>query len=215
MLKAGTPEKVDQEPIGTGPFQLVNYQKDAVIRYKAFPEYWGGKAKIDDLVFAITKGAARLAKLKANECQVMIAPESGRSHRDQGRPQLNLLEQAGLNVGYLSMNFTKPPFDKKEVRQAVNMAINKADIMKEVYQGAGQPAKNPIPPTIWSYSEATKDYDYNPDGQGDAQGRRRRISRPAVVDAGVAPLQPQCQAHGRDDAVRSRQGRHQRQARFL
>src|SRR6185369_14207039 len=39
MLKAGTPEKVDQEPIGTGPFYLVQYQKDAVIRYKAFPQY--------------------------------------------------------------------------------------------------------------------------------------------------------------------------------
>ena len=66
MMKAETPEKVDQKPIGTGPFQFVNYQKDAVIRYKAFPDYWGGKAKIDDLVFAITKEpAARLAKLKA------------------------------------------------------------------------------------------------------------------------------------------------------
>ncbi|MDH4061406.1 MAG: ABC transporter substrate-binding protein, partial [Aquincola sp.] len=54
MLKAGTPEKIDQEPIGTGPFMLVQYQKDAIIRYKAFPEFWGGKAKIDDLVFAIT-----------------------------------------------------------------------------------------------------------------------------------------------------------------
>ncbi len=49
MLKAGTPEKIDQEPIGTGPFMLVQYQKDAIIRYKAFPEFWGGKAKIDDL----------------------------------------------------------------------------------------------------------------------------------------------------------------------
>ena len=37
MLKAGTPEKIDQEPIGTGPFSLVQYQKDAIIRYKAFP----------------------------------------------------------------------------------------------------------------------------------------------------------------------------------
>ncbi|MEZ0307848.1 MAG: ABC transporter substrate-binding protein, partial [Ramlibacter sp.] len=44
MLKAGSPEKIDQEPIGTGPFFLVQYQKDAVIRYKAFPQYWGGKA---------------------------------------------------------------------------------------------------------------------------------------------------------------------------
>ena len=41
MLKAGTPEKIDQEPIGTGPFYLVQYQKDAVIRYKAFPRVLG------------------------------------------------------------------------------------------------------------------------------------------------------------------------------
>ena len=50
MLKAGTPEKIDQEPIGTGPSYLLQYQKDAVIRYKAFPEFWGGRAKIDDLI---------------------------------------------------------------------------------------------------------------------------------------------------------------------
>ncbi len=54
MLKAGTPEVIDQEPVGTGPFQLVAYQKDAVIRYKAFPDYWAGKQPIDDLIFAIT-----------------------------------------------------------------------------------------------------------------------------------------------------------------
>ena len=44
MRAAGTPDNIDQNPVGTGPFQLVNYQKDAVIRYKANPDYWGGKA---------------------------------------------------------------------------------------------------------------------------------------------------------------------------
>ncbi len=44
MLKAGTPEKVDQDPVGTGPFSFVTYQKDAVIRFKAFDGYWGGQA---------------------------------------------------------------------------------------------------------------------------------------------------------------------------
>ena len=75
MLKAGTPEKIDQEPVGTGPFYLVQYQKDAIIRYKAFPEYWGGKAKIDDLIFAITPDASvRWAKLQKGECHVMPYP---------------------------------------------------------------------------------------------------------------------------------------------
>ena len=88
MLKAGTPEKIDQEPIGTGPFYLVQYQKDAVIRYKAFPQFWGGKAKIDDLVFAITPDASvRWAKLQKGECHVMPYPESGRPRRDPQGPE--------------------------------------------------------------------------------------------------------------------------------
>ncbi|VDY62751.1 Dipeptide-binding protein [Shimwellia blattae] len=65
MLKAGTPEKVDLNPIGTGPFQLLQYQKDSRILYKAFPGYWGTKPQIDRLVFSITPDASvRYAKLQ-------------------------------------------------------------------------------------------------------------------------------------------------------
>ena len=163
MLKAGTPEKMDQEPIGTGPFSFVAYQKDAAIRFKAFPDYFRGRAKIDDLVYAITKDAtARYAKLKANECQVMIGPNPADLPAMKADAGVTVMEQAGLNVGYLSMNTTKPPFDKKEVRQAINMALDRDSILKEVYQGAGQKAKNPIPPTIWSYDDSVKDYPYDP-----------------------------------------------------
>jgi dipeptide transport system substrate-binding protein len=164
MLKAGTPEKVDQEPIGTGPFTFVNYQKDAVIRFKANPDYWGGKPKIDDLVFAITKDpTARYAKLQKNECQVMVAPNPADLAAMKANADVNLLSQAGLNIAYLSFNVTKPPFDKKEVRQALSMAIDKAAIIKDVYQGAGQGAKNFIPPTIWSYNDSIQDYPYDPE----------------------------------------------------
>ena len=63
------------EPVGTGPFTLESYEKDAVIRYAADRDYWGSKPKLDKLVFAITPDAAvRWAKLKANECQVMPYP---------------------------------------------------------------------------------------------------------------------------------------------
>ncbi|HUR42579.1 MAG TPA: ABC transporter substrate-binding protein [Aestuariivirga sp.] len=160
----GTPEQFDQIPVGTGPFMFVDYQKDAVIRFKAFDGYWGGKAKIDDLIYAITPDpTARYAKLKANECQVMIAPNPADLEAMGKDEAITLLQQPGLNVGYLAMNNEKPPFDKKEVRQAINMAIDRDAILKEVYQGSGQKAKNLIPPTIWSYNDAVKDYDYNPE----------------------------------------------------
>jgi dipeptide transport system substrate-binding protein len=164
LMDKGTPEQFDQIPVGTGPYTFVDYQKDAVIRYKAFDAYWGGKAKIDDLIYAITPDpTARYAKLKADECQMMIAPNPADLEAMSKDESINLMQQAGLNVGYLSMNALKPPFDKVEVRQAINMAIDRDSILKEVYQGAGQKAKNPLPPTIWSYDDSTVDYEYNPE----------------------------------------------------
>ncbi len=164
MLAAGTPEVIDLEPIGTGPFALVEYQKDALIRYAANPDFYMGKAPIDDLVFVITPDAAvRYAKLKAGECHIMPYPNPADIEAMKGDADLTVLEQEGLNVGYLAMNTQKKPFDDVRVRQAVNYAINKQSIIDAVFLGAGKAAKNPIPPTIWSYNDAVEDYAYDPD----------------------------------------------------
>ncbi len=178
MLKAGTPDMVDQAPVGTGPFQLVAYQKDAVIRYKAHPDYWAGKAKIDDLIFAITPDASvRYEKLKAGECHVMPYPNPADIESMKGNSDLVVMEQEGLNVGYLAYNTQVAPFDKVEVRKALNMAIDKQAIIDAVFQGAGKIAKNPIPPTIWSYNEATVDDPYDPEA-----------AKKMLADAGVTDL---------------------------
>jgi dipeptide transport system substrate-binding protein len=163
LMKKGTPEQFDQIPVGTGAFSFVTYQKDAVIRYKANPDYFAGKPKIDDLIYAITPDAtARYAKLKANECQIMVAPNPADLDAMSKDADINLMSQAGLNIGYMAMNAQKPPFDKVEVRKAIAMAIDRGAILKEIYQGAGQQAKNPIPPTMWSYDESTVDIPYDP-----------------------------------------------------
>lgn len=164
MLKAGTPEKLDQEPIGSGPFYLVQYQKDAIIRYKAFPQFWGGKAKIDDLIFAITPDASvRWAKLQKGECHVMPYPNPADLDAIRKDPNVTVLEQPGLNIGYLAYNTTKKPFDDVRVRKAFNMAMNKQAIIDAVYLSTGVAAINPIPPTMWSYNKSIKDDPYNPE----------------------------------------------------
>ncbi|WP_339780976.1 ABC transporter substrate-binding protein [uncultured Thalassospira sp.] len=164
MLEAGTPEQVDLLPVGTGPFQLVQYQKDAVIRYKANPDYWEGPAAIDNLIFAITPDSTvRYQKMKAGECHVMPYPNPADLKAMDADPSINLMSQEGLNVGYLGYNTKKEPFTKTEVRKALNMAINKDAILEAVYQGAGSKAKNPIPPTIWSYNNDIVDDPYDPE----------------------------------------------------
>ena len=162
MMKAGTPTEFDQKPIGTGPFVFVNYQKDSMIRYKAHPTYWQGRAKIDKLVFSITPDpSVRYAKLKAGECHVMPYPNPADLALMKKDAAVNLMEKEGLNVGYLGFNTEKAPYDNIKVRQALNMAVNKAAIIDAIYQGAGKAATNPLPPTIWSYNETIKDYPYD------------------------------------------------------
>ena len=163
MLKAGTPEKIDQEPVGTGPFALVQYQKDAIVRFKAHPAYWAGKAKIDDLIFSITPDASvRWAKVQKAECHVMPYPNPADLDSIRKDAQVQVLEQAGLNVGYLAYNTTKKPFDDVRVRKAINMAIDKAAIISAVYLGTAVAAVNPIPPSMWAYNKAIKDDAFNP-----------------------------------------------------
>lgn len=165
MMKAGTPEKVDLEPVATGPFQLVQYVKDAVIRYQAHPDYWRGKAPLDKLVFSITPdNSVRYAKLKAGECHMMPYPNPADLEAMKNDPSINLLSQEGLNVGYLAYNTEQKPLDNAKVRKALNMAIDKKAIIEAIFQGAGKAAKNPIPPTIWSYNDAIQDDPYDVEG---------------------------------------------------
>ena len=159
----GKQSELNQAPIGTGPFQFVAYQKDAVIRYKAHADYWGGKQPIDDLVFAITTdNSVRMQKLKAGECHVAPYPNPADLADLKADANLNVLEAEGLNVGYLAYNTKVAPFDNAKVRKALNMAINKQAILDAVFEGAGAAAKNPIPPTMWSYDESTVDDAYDP-----------------------------------------------------
>ncbi len=163
LMSAGTPERLDEEPVGTGPFVFDGYQRDVAVRYHAFPDYWRGGQPIDTLVFSITPNpAVRLTKLKAGECQVMAFPNPADAARIEADPDLVLLRQEGLNVGYMPFNVTRPPFDDPRVRHAIAMAIDKQTIIDAVYEGAGAVARNPIPPTLWSYNAAIEDYPYDP-----------------------------------------------------
>lgn len=160
----GKQSQLNQQPIGTGPFQFVAYQKDAVIRYKAHPDYWEGKQAIDDLVFAITTdNSVRTQKLKAGECHVAPYPNPADIADLKADANLQMLEQEGLNVGYLAYNTKVAPYDNPKVRKALNMAINKQAILDAVFDGAGRAAKNPIPPTMWSYNDNIKDDPYDPE----------------------------------------------------
>ncbi len=164
LLKIGKASNINQYPLGTGPFIFKSYTKDATIRFDGNPDYWKpGAVKLSKLIFSITPDAnVRVQKLKANECQVMVYPLPADVASLKADPKIEMLSKPGFNLGYLSYNTTHKPLDNVQVREALDMAINKKAIIKAVYQGAGQLAANPMPPTQWSYDPNLKGNPYDP-----------------------------------------------------
>ncbi|MEL4013617.1 ABC transporter substrate-binding protein [Dryocola clanedunensis] len=164
MMKKGTPELVDTQPIGTGPYALQEYKVDSLIRYVANPNYWGGEVPTKHLIFSITPNVqTRLAKLQKNECQIIPAPSPVQFDAIKANKDLALHSIDGLNVGYLAFNTTKKPFDNVLVRQALNYAVDKKAIVNAVFMGSGSVANSPIPPTMMGYNKDLKDYSYDPE----------------------------------------------------
>ncbi|MCW2101171.1 UNVERIFIED_ORG: dipeptide transport system substrate-binding protein [Pseudomonas psychrophila] len=173
LLKAGNPSDINQKPIGTGPFVFKSYQKDSNIRYTGNKDYWKPEdVKIDNLIFAITTDpSVRMQKLKKNECQITIYPRPADLQSLKEDPNLKMPSQAGFNTGYIAYNVMDKikgsdepnPMAQLKVRQALDMAVNKQQIIDSVYQGAGQLATNVLPPTQWSYDESIKDAPYDPE----------------------------------------------------
>jgi dipeptide transport system substrate-binding protein len=171
LEKSGEVRDLDTNPIGTGPFSLVQYQRDNTIRFRAFPDFWGIKAgsdrapKVDTLIFSITPDAtARLFKLRTNECQIARYPNPADLPALRADTELVLQEATIAAIDYIGFRVSKPPLDDKRVRQALAMAIDIESLVKLVYQGSGTPTGAMIPPMMFGHEPNLKPRVYDPEG---------------------------------------------------
>jgi dipeptide transport system substrate-binding protein len=164
LLKAGKETDLNAKPIGTGPFVLKSYTKDAVIRYDVNPTYWGAKPKVDRLIYAITPDASvRAEKIKAGECQIALSPKPQDVIDAKKNSNLKVIETPAFMTAFVALNTEKKPLDNPKVRQALNEAFDRTTYLKTVFENTATAAVNPYPPNTWSYDKQVSPYTYSPE----------------------------------------------------
>jgi len=158
LLRDGKASQINVQPVGAGPFQFKSYAKDDVLRMTAHPGYWGGRQPTQALVFSISREPnVRVQKIAAGECHVAAALRDVDLASLAGNPNVSIEKIQALNISYLSFNLKKPPTNRREVREALDIAIDRNAIFKALFpRGDAMQAVSAFPPAIPGYNKALK-----------------------------------------------------------
>lgn len=162
-------DKFGENPVGTGPFVFESWTRNDKVVLTKNPDYYqAGYPLLDKLVFkSIPDNSARFIALQSGEIDMMDGVNPDDVTLAEANSNLEVWLRPSMNVGYLAFNTEKEPFDNPKVRQALNMAVNKQGLIDAFYNSLAEPAKNPMPPSIWGYNDAIQDYKYDLDAAKD------------------------------------------------
>ena len=168
-----------KHPVGTGAFKMTDWTVGQKVVFEKNPDYWrAGLPYLDSVVFEVgQEPIVALLRLQNGEVDVPgdgIPPAKFQEVMGDPAQAAHVVEGGQLHTGYITLNVTKPPFDKVEVRRAVNMAINKDRII-QIINGRAKPANQPLPPTMPGYTKDYKGYPFDVEG-----------AKKLLADAGLA-----------------------------
>jgi len=148
------PEKLAQQPIGTGPFKFVEWKRDERLVLERNPDYWQGPADANRVTFRfIPEFSARLAALLSGEIDVMkdVPPPVVEAVERSGRAKLRATVSSRIN--YLALVNLKPgPMQDVRVRRAMNHAVDVDELIKQVLRGRATRLCGPLSPANVDYA---------------------------------------------------------------
>lgn len=139
------------KPVGSGPYRLVDYQRESSITLEAFDRYWGGAPKIKTIVFQIVKDSTtRASALQAGQVQVAAALPVRDAVRLGKLPGLAASLTPTVD-SYLIHYVNTGPLTDRNVRLAMHHAIDKVALSKAFFQGVSAPMSTAAAPGTPAY----------------------------------------------------------------
>jgi peptide/nickel transport system substrate-binding protein len=153
--------RISKDPVGTGPFKFVERVRGDHITVEKNPDYWReGLPKIDKIEYrGIDDENVQYQNLQSGELDIIDSIPLVEFKELQESGDYNVSIEPGLGYQGVFLNVTQPPFDNKQLRQAVYRLVDRDAIVKAVLRGVGGEAGNsPFSEQSWAYSEESDSY---------------------------------------------------------
>jgi peptide/nickel transport system substrate-binding protein len=163
IQKVGNDEFGNQ-PIGSGPFRFVSRESGVKLVFERNPDYWGGAPALDGFIIRpLPEAVARLTALETGEVDWVNSVHPDSIERVRANPNLTIeLAQLPNTWGYIP-NHRADPTNNVKVRQALNWAVNREALCKDLMKGLAVPSTSPFAPTgTAGYDPDIKGYGYDP-----------------------------------------------------
>jgi len=164
IVPDGAGRELRDHPVGTGPYQFVNYAVDDQVVVKAFPDYFEGLPRNRGVVLKVVPDdimrALELRKRTADLVVNDMAPDMAYQLEKEG---LQLNKYPGANYQYLGFNMRDPILRDVRVRHAIGYAIDRQSIVEYLRRGLATPAVGMMSPSNWAFEPDVFDFTYDPD----------------------------------------------------
>jgi peptide/nickel transport system substrate-binding protein len=164
IVPFGSGNEMTSHPIGSGPFTFVSAETDKDVIIERNDDYWGEKAKLPRVRFAVvpdaTTEALELRKGTGDLTINALTPDT--VHTLERETFLAVEHAPGTEIQYLGFNMRDPILKDARVRQAIAYAIDRRPMIQYLWGGWAQPARSVLPPQSWAYNGNVPAYDHDP-----------------------------------------------------
>lgn len=151
-------------PVGTGPFQFVEWKTNDQIVIERFDDYWGDPAPLERIIYrVIPEESARMLALETGEVQMVMAPAPSQLELFRDNPDFTIHETPGVRVIFFGISTNHPPLDDVRVRQALNYGFDRQSVLDNIVEGAGYLPEAYISPPIFGFNDVSANFVYDPE----------------------------------------------------
>lgn len=150
-------------PIGTGPYKFVSRAKGSNIKLEANEDYYRGAPEIKEVIFeVIPDSSTKAIALQTGEVN-FAEIDSATKPQLEANPAITIAEVPTSAFSYIAMNTEKEPFNDVKVRQAINYAIDRDNLVAVCYDGEAEVNSNICAKERFGYSDDQFQYTYDPE----------------------------------------------------